>query len=143
MQQSVNGNEIHNQNGSLKLPTVDNIPSLSSRIRSFGCLSDTTTDIDEFFDAFDDEEDMIENISDQTITNPLDTFDTQSSNIGNLEKPASNMMPDDFSQTKTTTFHTARDKNTASDVTINDSISNFSSEDEDKTLGSIEFNFCR
>jgi len=135
------------------MSAAENLPSLHSRARSFACLSDTTTDIeDEFFDAFDDE-DVENNISDRTVTNTFDEhFDAKSSSpsqLGLLAMSEGNMFTDGMHVNSNTTFHTARDQNTRSEpevnnVTINESISTLSPDDEDnKTLASIELDLPR
>src|SRR5699024_3562843 len=135
---------LHINGCSIMMSAADNLPSMHSRTRSFACLSDSTTDIDEFFDAFDDEEDMNENFSERTITMPEDiSYGADGRNsqaaIGQLAMSESHDInkPSTMKNSNATTFHTARDQTytAAYDITINDSISTLSPDsDEDRTL---------
>ncbi|KAJ6223665.1 hypothetical protein RDWZM_002210 [Blomia tropicalis] len=127
---------------------------MSSRARSIACLSDSTnTDLEEFYDAFDDEDDLA-----LTDTDVIDvsnvvvgvggggggpTYDKISLSRDSSQftndvlvdgiLPASMKSPINENN-NTTQFHTAQ-----SDVTINDSISTLSPDtDSDPTLESFE-----
>lgn len=140
------------------------MPPLSfSRSRSLAGLSDTTaTDMDEYFDAFDDEEENVvdANVSERTLAgerggaaSAIDgcrspTAAAAAAGHLSLSPEPSAELPAALKQhSNTGTFHTARDQTataaTANDVTINDSISTLSSDEDDRTLASIEMNFSR
>lgn len=135
---------------SLHIPSsmaAQNRLSIVSRGRSFACLSDT--DIDEFFDAFDDMEDedndFVENISDRIIdSNEMKECVEGDNSIvfGKLELPNDQMFLDGVSCDKSSKsfFQTAQE---TGEATINDSISTLSPDDEEKTLASLDFQFIR
>lgn len=149
--------ESVNINGcSIMFSAQENLASGFGRTQSFGgiSLSDTTTDIDEYFDAFDDDDDGGENVSDRTLgategENTVDGhgLDNQLAQLTFSEtEPGGGTLPAALKTSNTATFHTARDQTylAPNDVTINDSISTLSPDgDEDNTLASIEMNFSR
>lgn len=150
--------ESVNINGcSIMLSAQENLPSGFGRTQSFGgiSLSDTTTDIDEYFDAFDDEDDGVENVSDRTLGAPEGENAVDGHGLGNQlaqltfseTEPGGGTLPAALKTSNTGTFHTARDQTYLApkdDVTINDSISTLSPDgDEDNTLASIEMHFSR
>ncbi|OTF72474.1 hypothetical protein BLA29_009752 [Euroglyphus maynei] len=124
-----------------------------SLVRSFACLSQTsmTTDMDEYFDAFDDafddeyeqqqqQQQQHHNDSNQQHIDQIDHCESLINNNNNNSDPVMKMDNKNASLNplKTlTTFHTANDEQ-RDDLTINDSISTLSPDDDDadKTIGS-------
>ncbi|KAH9527824.1 Oxysterol-binding protein- protein 1 [Dermatophagoides farinae] len=134
-----------------------NLISLNqSLVRSFACLSQTSmaTDMDEFYDAFDDAFDDEDDHHQHSNSNPqhpdqIVHCDSSSTNNNNKNSDDRIIIMDSIdnkneplNQLKTlTTFHTANDNSEQlNDLTINDSISTLSPDDDDgdadKTIAS-------
>lgn len=146
---------IQNKDNNIHLNSLSynnlNISINQNSVRSLACMSTgSTTDYDEFFDAFDDiEEANYFDISDRTI-NVEDALEQNQNEISlelSLHSAAigqltNNTQPETATKTgKSLTFHSA---NVDHDNTINESVSTLSPDDEvDKTIGSEDLSFTR
>lgn len=138
------------------LPPSQHLPLSFSRTRSLAGLSDTTaTDMDEYFDAFDEEEENV------MVMEHSEANEASDRTLGHGERGEEEVSAIDGGQqqselqgalkhSNTGTFHTAREQtyvattgsSVANDVTINDSISTLSADSDEehssRTLASIE-----